>query len=656
MASADIPGIGTVQIDGVAEEATMNRILAALERGNNSNSPEALANLSASANRASNATRRSTGEISNLGNTAAGTAGAIGMMDRAASSFQRTVDQSLSGFRNIGSQLNSTDPYGMAQGFISTATNLAAGGVGAIGSTFGKIGESLGSMGAGLIQVAGALTGIVVGALSKTTAEFNKLQQAGALLGGDLISTRRAAHGAGLTLEQFGGVMNKASKSMAMFGGQTTRGAKEFGDANLAVRQLHGDTLLRMGMGFEEVGIRTAEYMETLALSGNNMRDQALTARDVANGTARLAKQQKMMAALNGESIEQEKARQDAVRKDAAFQAAISRMSVDQRTEMEALMKQFPELSTAIRETALTGEAFSKEALMALEGAGTVGTLVTDAVRNVREGVDVNTQLNNVFSSIEQNAEVINQERLAAADVVTQGILGVNNEYVNALTTQFLPLTERSVKAATGAFSNVQEDMRALETASSQATQTMITVAETFQNAQIKVSEAFTNMMDSAAGEAILKSAIEMPMKALTVAINELTGLGSNTSTVSGGMSITDAQREELARLTERLQKIRELQSTDMSAYQSHSFMDELDGGSFGPTAAEAAEQERVRQEQLAKEAEQINTRLTALTGEAAPNLDQMSGSNDPTIQALLEMVKYQRETIDAIRKGFENQ
>lgn len=656
MASADIPGIGTVQIDGVAEEATMNRILAALERGNNSNSPEALANLSASANRASNATRRSTGEISNLGNTAAGTAGAIGMMDRAASSFQRTVDQSLSGFRNIGSQLNSTDPYGMAQGFISTATNLAAGGVGAIGSTFGKIGESLGSMGAGLIQVAGALTGIVVGALSKTTAEFNKLQQAGALLGGDLISTRRAAHGAGLTLEQFGGVMNKASKSMAMFGGQTTRGAKEFGDANLAVRQLHGDTLLRMGMGFEEVGIRTAEYMETLALSGNNMRDQALTARDVANGTARLAKQQKMMAALNGESIEQEKARQDAVRKDAAFQAAISRMSVDQRTEMEALMKQFPELSTAIRETALTGEAFSKEALMALEGAGTVGTLVTDAVKNVREGVDVNTQLNNVFSMIEQNAEVINKERLAAADVVTQGILGVNNEYVNALTTQFLPLTERSVKAATGAFSNVQEDMRSLETASSQATQTMITVAETFQNAQIKVSEAFTNMMDSAAGEAILKSAIEMPMKALTVAINELTGLGSNTSTVSGGMTITDAQREELASLTQRLQKIRELQSTDMSAYQSHSFMDELDGGSFGPTAAEAAEQERARQEQLAKEAEQINTRLTALTGEAAPNLDQMSGSNDPTIQALLEMVKYQRETIDAIRKGFENQ
>ena len=69
--------------------------------------------------------------------------------------------------------------------------------------------------------------------------------------------------------------------------------------------------MLRMGIDYEDMGVRTAEYMETLQLSGTALGKVGVTSGDVAAGAARLAKQQKMFAQMNGESIESLKQRQN---------------------------------------------------------------------------------------------------------------------------------------------------------------------------------------------------------------------------------------------------------------------------------------------------------------------------------------------------------
>ena len=521
MAEANIPGIGTVYIDGVAEEATMQRILQVLASSDNANSPEAQQRLATAANAAAGGLFGTGKQIRSLGSEADATQSSLGGLGRQARDMDRYISSVNRGFSSFGNTLNSTDPYSVSKGLISQVGGLAGEAISSLGGAMGPIGSVVGKLGEAAVIATTALAGLMVGALSKTTAEFNKMQQAGALFGGDLITTRRMSHNAGLTMEQMSNVMAKSSKSMAMFGGQTTRGAVAFGNATRALSEGNlGNTMLRMGIGFEEMGVRTAEYMETLALSNTGMTQQALTASDVANGTARLAKQQKMMAALNGETIEAEKAKQKAVRQDIAFQAAIAKMDVAQRQEMEKMLAQYPAMGQAIKEMALTGQVASQQANLQMQAMGTAGDIIGQSIKNIRSGVDVGNQFDRTQRELEANAGKIGQERLDRADIVAQGMFIQGNAYVDAMTGQFNTLTDVTVKSTQKTYSKISEDMATLETAGTTATNAMVGVAKTFQKAQTDVSEIFTNFLEGPGGK-MMTDAVAAPIYALGAIIEK---------------------------------------------------------------------------------------------------------------------------------------
>ena len=200
------------------------------------------------------------------------------------------------------------------------------------------------------------------------------------------------------------------------------------------------------------------------------------------------------------------------MRTDAAFQAAIQGMSVQQRDEMQALITQFPHLAQTIKETIVTGDAVSAEAIMAVQAAGTQGQIVMEGVRNIAEGADPTAQVSNVMANIEANSAQIQSELNDSAEIVKMGILGVNSSFVNAYTEQFLPLQSVAVKAGAKTFSNVEADMALLEQSSSTAQQAVVKIAVDFQNAQREISDGVSALLDSSFG-ADIANLITLPTR-----------------------------------------------------------------------------------------------------------------------------------------------
>ena len=109
--------------------------------------------------------------------------------------------------------------------------------------------------------------GIAIGVLERTTKEFDTMQQAGGLFGGSMLQFRDAAHNAGLTLTQYNSVMKSNAAAMSLFGGGTIDGAKEFGKLSKAITD-NAKPFLQMGVSFEQMGQRTADYMERQLMLG----------------------------------------------------------------------------------------------------------------------------------------------------------------------------------------------------------------------------------------------------------------------------------------------------------------------------------------------------------------------------------------------------
>ena len=517
MAVSGILGGQPIVLDNAAEEATLLRIenILASQSGRGGGDSGA-ADMAAAQAAQQNA--RAQSDAANASNQAAAGAGMAASALIALGQSSRAINRSYLDFQRsmttMSGSMARSDPYAMTQSLVSAAADGLASVTKKTLDVIPKFGEGLSALGGGIITTTAAFAGLAIGVLSKTTAAFNDAQKAGALLGGDLIAFRESANNSGLTLDQFTGVIGKAGASMAAFGGQTIKGATAFGNANRELISGFGKDLRRMGIDYEEMGVRTSEYMETLSLSGQAFGATAMNANEVAAGTARLAKQQKLLATMNGESIEAQKQRQKAQRTDAAFQASLQGMSAKQRTEMEALITQFPHLSQAIKETIVTGDAVSAEAIMAVQAAGKQGEIILGGVRNIAEGVAPEEQITGIFRQLEASSDIIARETASAAETVKLGILGVNNAFVNAYTEQFLPLQRTAVQAGNKVFTNVEEDMVSMEKSTSVATENMLKIAENMQTAQVQLSTAVTNILDSKFGDKVVEL-VSMPTKAL---------------------------------------------------------------------------------------------------------------------------------------------
>ena len=207
--------------------------------------------------------------------------------------------------------------------------------------------------------------GPVAGAVETLQTQFQSAASVGANFGGNIAEFSKAAGGAGMTMEQFSGVVQKNAQNLVFLGGSTADGAKRLADMGKQIRKSQvGDELARLGFSTTDINNGLAEYSGRLARSG---RAEQLSNRQLINLTGQYMKNLDAVSKLTGKSKEALQAEQDARMADAQYRVMRSKLDPKQQAEMDKLMDSIPKAhQVGIKEILATGTATSDEGVKAM--------------------------------------------------------------------------------------------------------------------------------------------------------------------------------------------------------------------------------------------------------------------------------------------------
>ena len=551
MPTIDVPGIGSVFADGFAEESTMQRILGAIQGQDSGGGASVNTQRTQSAITQLGSTVQKTGaSVQDGGQRATSGLNAVGPAAQRLSSNLTASTRSLSQSFASASQA----PFAFANSVVQMGANLArdstmmstiigAAGGAALADLFGQDGIMAKTAGAALGGAAGfilkdasttalaGIAGFLFEKLNATTDAFFKVQSAGAILGGSLIQLRLNAHASNLTMAEFTNVMAKNSEQMASFGGQTIKGAREFARANQRLTQLHGQELLALGVSFEDMGMATSDMMQQFARSGHSIETAGINTREFSTAVRNQITQQKIVAALTGRSIEQQKQAERAQRKDAVVQASLQRMAPEQRAEMERLISAFPHLKDAILDQAVFGTLTSSEALRQASVFPTAMNGIAGAVDDITNGIG---GAGDAFVKSAEFSEEIKAETFAAGDMVATLGRFTSNAIIKTATDSFIPMQELMMASINKTAKSVAVDMAKVGSASNAATNSITEMIEANRAATMGFSTLSTGILKNSDG---IVSGLATLMNGIADATNSLgrsLGPGMPTSTIAG--------------------------------------------------------------------------------------------------------------------------
>lgn len=207
--------------------------------------------------------------------------------------------------------------------------------------------------------------GPVAGAVEQLQTQFQSAASVGANFGGNIANFSRSAGNAGMTMEQFSGVIQKNAQNLVFLGGSTADGAKRLADMGKSIRKSQiGDELARLGYSTVDINNGLAEYSGRLARNG---RAEELSNKQLINLTGTYMKNLDAVSKLTGKSKETLQAEQDARQADAQYRIMMSKLGPEQQAEMEKLMDSIPKAhQTGLKEILATGTATSKEGVKAM--------------------------------------------------------------------------------------------------------------------------------------------------------------------------------------------------------------------------------------------------------------------------------------------------
>jgi len=255
-------------------------------------------------------------------------------------------------------------------GLGSSVAGVATGMTGML-SSLANLGNSLTSTAAvfGQIPVVGgvlsSMFGAVAGAAEKTYEAFKKSASVGANFGGSMTEMMDAATGAGLTFDQFSGIIAKTGKDLALLGGDSEAGARRLGALG---KQIKGTTLAadlnRLGYSTEAISESMAAYGGQLAKTGalKGMSDSQLIA-----STGAYLKDLDTLTKLTGQSKKELEDQRAARLKDAQFRVMLSQLDAEGQKNLHNLMDSIPaEHQEGMKEIVATGTATSEAGKKAL--------------------------------------------------------------------------------------------------------------------------------------------------------------------------------------------------------------------------------------------------------------------------------------------------
>ena len=312
----DIPGIGEVEAQNAASEATLRQILKALGgrtgsitgqgggSGGNLNTDKANKGLDA------------------VGKTSEKTAGSVGKLGSAAAS--------------------------VAGGLINGLVAAVSGAVGAVTGMATGLLQGKTSIHEFTQNVPGL--NIITGIIENQMTMYKELSSVGAGFGNSMFEITQVAAASGLSMQTLAKVIASESEGLRMFGGNVQEGTRRFGRLSKEMRTGNlGRQLLGMGLTTEELNENLISYNELLVSTG---RDRYMTDSQIAEGSAKYSLELDKIAKLTGKSRKQIEEEQRAKNTDIRRQVAMSSMTGDQlnqfRNNLSLANKISPEFEAAL--------------------------------------------------------------------------------------------------------------------------------------------------------------------------------------------------------------------------------------------------------------------------------------------------------------------
>ena len=513
MPTINVPGIGDVYAEGFAEEQTMQRILAAIQ--GTSTGTGAASVQTSTTNRALNqlgaSAQKAGGNLQSGSNSAyqaminAGTAA-----DSFAARISRSSNRLIASFSSAGE-----GPFALAQKLTATIADMASSSKVA-GAAFGALGGAIVEDLTGDISLLGPIIGAAVGGLApdlvtkatsavagfifeklnSTAQAFQAVQSGGAILGGSLLDFRLSAHASNLTMNEFANVMKSNSDAMSYFGGQTSRGAREFARANQRIGELHGTEMRQLGFSFEAMGTETAQMMERFAIAGMSIDQLGIRTREVAAATFEQAKTTKVLAALNGRSIEQQKDAQQQVRRDAQAQAVIARLPMQMQARISDVISAFPHMRDAILDQVQFGRATSAEAMRQASLMPTAFAAVTGGIDQIKGGALSTEAALGSYIEMAKNSAAMREEYLNLTDVAALSRF-TTNAYVKSAEQSVLPAQKLMATSINGTVVSVVDDMAKAERGVDATTEGLFRQITANRDLQIQLGTTTTGLLKS---------------------------------------------------------------------------------------------------------------------------------------------------------------
>jgi predicted chitinase len=366
----EIPGIGLIEAKNAATEATLLEILDVLkgtQKDNNKNARD-----QKNSNKGSAAGAVDTAGLTQFNQQAKGAGKGLNLLSIAG----RTAGL---GMQVLGRGAN------MAAGHVGFMAKMAVSTAGAT-FTLGKMAMNAAESMTSLIQemanvgdsteraaatlghipvVGGLLAGVfgaVASASENVVKSFQTAASVGATFGGSVQAMSTAAGGAGMTLDQFAGLISKNSESLMLLGGTTEEGAKQFSKLAKGIQQSDvGSELQRLGFNTEQINGGMARHIGMLAKTGAL---QGMTNQQLVASSGAYMKELDALAKITGVSREAKEQEQAKLMKDGKIRAALAGLDADQQRQMMSYITSFPaEQQGAIADMIATGNVTTEEAI-----------------------------------------------------------------------------------------------------------------------------------------------------------------------------------------------------------------------------------------------------------------------------------------------------
>jgi predicted chitinase len=216
--------------------------------------------------------------------------------------------------------------------------------------------------------VGGVLAGVfgaVAGAAEKTYKAFQQSASVGANFGGSIVTMIDSATAAGLTFEQFSGIIARNGQQLALLGGTSEEGAKRLAQLGKTIKNSPlGNDLARMGYSTEQINEGFAKYSAQLAATG---KLQGMSNSQLVAQTGAYLQDLDALTKLTGKNRADLEKEREARLKDSQFRNIMSKLDADSQRNLQNLMDSIPaEHQEGMKEIIATGTATSEAGKKAL--------------------------------------------------------------------------------------------------------------------------------------------------------------------------------------------------------------------------------------------------------------------------------------------------